>query len=190
MAKVDRHGSATALSAEQLDRLLDAAPSPRYRALWAIQRWTAGRISECLSLTWGDINGEVTFRRANTKTKTTRQVPTAARLAIELDAYRRAWSAEHGHSPLREEALFPAKGSTRLPMTRQAADKALRQTCATLGLDGVSTHSFRRSFATGALRRGVDLPTIQKVTGHKSLGSLGHYLEVDEAEVMAAIEGA
>ena len=190
MAKVDRHGSATTLTSEQLDQLLDAAPSPRYRALWSIQRWTAGRVGECLALTWGDLNGVVTFRRANTKTRTTRQVPTAERLASELDAYRRAWTAEHGHQPARNEALVPAKGSTHTPMTRQAADKALRQTCEALGLEGVSTHSFRRSFATGALRRGVDLPTIQKVTGHKSLGSLGHYLEVDEAEVMAAIEGA
>lgn len=190
MAKVNRHGSATALTAAQLDQLLEAAPSPRYRALWAIQRWTAGRIGECLSLTWGDLNGVVTFRRATTKTKTTRQVPTAGRLAAELEAYRSAWTTEHGHTPTRQEALFPAKGSTHSPMSRQAADKALRQTCEVLGLEGVSTHSFRRSFATGALRRGVDLPTIQKVTGHQSLGSLGHYLEVDEAEVMAAIEGA
>jgi hypothetical protein len=36
----------------------------------------------------------------------------------------------------------------------------------------------------------VDLPTIQQVTGHKSLGSLGHYLEVPAADVAAAIEGA
>jgi integrase/recombinase XerD len=108
----------------------------------------------------------------------------------ELVAYRSAWEAEHGHAPAKDEALFPAKGSTHTPMSRQAADKALRQTCATLALEGVSTHSFRRSFATGALKRGVGLPTIQRVTGHKSLGSLGHYLDVDEAEVLAAIEGA
>jgi len=189
MAKVDRHGSAAVLSAQELDALLAAAPSPRYRALWAIQRWTAGRIGECLALTWGDLNGVVTFRRANTKTKTTRQVPTAERLAAELDAYRRAWTVEHGHLPTRTEALFPAKGSTHTPMTRQAADKALRQTCEALGLEGVSTHSFRRSLATSAVRRGVPLNVVQKITGHKSLGSLGHYLEADETEVLAAIEG-
>lgn len=169
---------------------MDAAPSPRHRCLWAIQRWTAGRIGECLALTWGDLSGVVTFRRANTKTKTTRQVPTAGRLEAELQIYRQAWAAEHGHEPARGEALFPAAGSTTSPMSRQAADKALRSTSAALGLQGVSTHSFRRSFATGALRRGVDLPTIQRVTGHKSLGSLGHYLEVDAADVAAAIEGA
>lgn len=188
--KVDRHGPAATLTTEQLDALLDAAPSPRHRCLWAIQRWTAGRIGECLALTWGDMNGVVTFRRATTKTKTTRQVITTGRLETELQTYRAAWAAEHGHQPAKGEALFPAAGSTTTPMSRQAADKSLRATAAGLGLEGVSTHSFRRSFATGALKRGVDLPTIQQVTGHKSLGSLGHYLEVDAAGVAAAIEGA
>lgn len=188
--KVDRHGAAAVLTPEQLDALLDAAPSPRYRALWSIQRWTAGRISEVLALRWGDLNGVVTYRRGNTKTKTTRQVPTAPRLEAELQEYRAAWEAEHGHAPARDEALFPAKGSTTSPMSRQAADKALRATCDALGLQGVSTHSFRRSFATGALRRGVSMPAIQRVTGHQSLGSLGHYLEADTDEVAAAIEGA
>ncbi len=188
--KVARNGTAAVLASEQLDALLDAAPSPRYRALWALQRWTAARIGECLALRWGDLSVVVTFRRANTKTKTTRQVPVAPLLAAELEHYRAAWAIREGHSPSRDEALFPAKGSTHTPMTRQAADKALRQTCDALGLAGVSTHSFRRSFATGALKRGVTLPTIQKVTGHKSLGSLGHYLDVDESEVLAAIKGA
>jgi len=189
MAKVDRNGTAATLTEDQLDALLEEAPSPRYRALWSIQRWTAGRISEALALKWGDLNGKVTYRAANTKTKTTRQVPTAPRLSEEIEAYRKAWAAEHGHVPSKEEALFPASGSTHTPQSRQAADKALRQTCARLGLEGVSTHSFRRSLATAAVRRGVALSTIQRVTGHKSLGSLGHYLEASDEEVLAAIVG-
>ncbi len=188
--KVDRHGAAAVLTPEQLNALLDAAPSPRYRALWSVQRWTAGRISEVLALRWGDLNGVVTFKAGNTKTKTTRQVKTSQRLEAELQTYRQAWEAEHGHTPAKDEALFPAKGSTHTPMTRQAADKALRQACDALGLQGVSTHSFRRSFATGALRRGVSMPSIQQVTGHQSLGSLGRYLEGDTDEITAAIEGA
>ncbi|MEB3305393.1 MAG: site-specific integrase [Cyanobacteriota bacterium] len=189
MAKVDRNGTAATLSDEQLDALLDAAPSPRYRCLWAIQRWTAGRIGETLALRWGDLNGKVTYRAATTKTKSTRQVPTAPRLSEEIEAYRLAWAEEHGHTPTKEEVLFPSMGSTTTPQTRQAADKALRQTCARLGLEGVSTHSFRRSLATAAVRRGVSLHVIQRVTGHKNLGSLGHYLDANESEVLAAIVG-
>lgn len=189
VAKVDRHGAAATLSADQLEALLEEAPSPRYRALWAIQRWTAARIGEALALRWGDLNGVVTFRKGNTKTKTTRQVPTAPRLEAELVAYRAAWALEHGHPPAKDEVLFPAAGSTTTPQSRQAADKALRQTCARLGLEGVSTHSFRRTLATDAVRRGVPLNVVQQITGHKSLGSLGHYLEADETEVLAAIVG-
>lgn len=191
MAKVDRHGAAATLSADEMEALLDAAPSPRYRALWAIQRWTAGRIGEALALRWGDLNGVVTYRKATTKTKTTRQVPTSPRLAAEIETYRAAWAAEHGHAPGKEEALFPAPGRLDLttPQSRQAADKALRQACARVGLEGVSTHSFRRTLATDCVRRGVALNVVQQITGHKSLGSLGHYLQADEGEVLAAIVG-
>ena len=187
--KIDRNGTAAILSEDAMEALLEAAPSPRYRCLWAIQRWSAGRIGETLALRWGDLNGKVTYRAANTKTRSTRQVPTAPRLSEELETYRLAWAAEHGHTPAKDEVLFPAMGSTTTPQSRQAADKALRQTCARLGLEGVSTHSFRRTLATAAVRRGVSLHVIQQVTGHKSLGSLGHYLEADDSEVMAAIVG-
>jgi integrase/recombinase XerD len=190
MGKVDRHGAAAVLSPDELEALLEGAPSSRYRALWAIQRWTAGRISEVLALRWGDLNGVVTYRAGNTKTKRTRQVPAIPRLTGEIEAYRAAWVAEHGHPPAKEEALFPAKGSTHTPQSRQAADKALRQTCALLGLEGVSTHSFRRTLATDCVRRGVALNVVQQITGHKSLGSLGHYLEADETEVLAALAPA
>lgn len=187
--KVDRNGKARALTDLELDQLLAAAPSPRYRALWAVQRWTAARISEALALRWADLNGCATFRRVTTKTGKTRQVPISATLRAELAAYRDAWAAEHGHAPTPSEALFPAAGSTTTPQTRQAADKALRATCSRLGFEGVSTHSFRRSLAQSAVSRGVPLHVVQAVTGHKSLGSLGEYLAATDAEVLAAIGG-
>jgi len=189
--KVNRNGQATVLSPEQLDQLLDAAPSARYRALWSLQRWSAARISEALALTWGDVAaGYVTYRKATTKTKATRQIRCTDRLQAALDAYRKAWAEEHGHSPAAPQALFPAAGSTTTPMSRQAADKALRATALKLGFEGVSTHTFRRSFATGAVKRGVTLPAVQRVTGHKSLAGLTPYIEVDQEDVMAALAGA
>ena len=187
--KVNGNGKAATLKADQLDLLMDSAPSPRYRCLWAIQRWSAARVTEALSLTWGDLRANhVTYRRATTKTKSTREVPCTERLSAEIEAYRLAWEEEHGHAPQASEALFPAAGSTHTPMSRQAADKALRKATAALGLEGVSTHTFRRSFATTAVSKGVSLPAVQRVTGHASLAGLTPYIEVDEADVMAALE--
>ena len=188
--KVARNGKAAALNADQLEALLNAAPSPRYRALWSVQRWTAARISEALALTWADVaGGKVTYRRANTKTKSTRQVPQVQQLQAVLLRYRHEWAGEHGHLPAPSEALFPAAGSTTSSMTRQAADKALRGACMRVGLTGVSLHSFRRTAAQDAVDRGVPLHVVQALTGHKSLGSLGEYLAATEAQVLAAIGG-
>lgn len=188
--KIDRNGKAAALSADQLQALLQAAPSARYRTLWTLQRYTAARISEALALRWADVAGQqVTYRRSTTKTKSTRQLKQCPTLQQALTSYREAWAAEHGHQPTSSEALFPAAGSTTSPQSRQAADKALRAACGRLGLEGVSLHSFRRTAAQQAVAAGHPLHVVQKITGHKSLGSLGEYLEATEAEVLAAIGG-
>ena len=89
--KIDRHGKAAALDEEQLDLLLNAAPSPRYLTLWTIQRWMAARIGKAPSLAWADINGATTFRKGDTKIKTTRQVPISPKLREAIDAYRVTW---------------------------------------------------------------------------------------------------
>jgi len=186
--KNNREGKAAALTAGQFAALLEAAPSAKYKALWSIQRWTAARITEALALTWGDVRGkEVFYSASSTKTKTPRTCPQGPTLQQELAQYRQAWAAEHGHQPSNSEALFPAAGSTTSPQSRQAADKALRACCLRLGLEGVSLHSFRRTAAQDAVNRGLPLHVVMKMTGHKSLGSLGEYLEATPEEVLAAI---
>ena len=188
--KNQRNGKAEALTAEQFSALLAAAPSARYRLLWTLQRYTAARISEALALRWADVAGQqVVFRRSTTKTATTREVPQGEALQQALDVYREAWAAQHGHQPTRSEALFPTDDSTTCSQSRQAADKALRKTCAALGLEGVSLHSFRRTAAQQAVAAGHALHVVQSLTGHKSLGSLGEYLQASKAEVLAAIGG-
>lgn len=185
--KVQRNGKAAALSADELAALLEAAPV-RYRCLFALQRATAARISEALALTWGDVIGaQVTFRRCTTKTKATRQVPQSAALQAELATWRNAWTQEYGRQPKPSEAVFPGAGSTTSSQTRQAADLALRKLCKQVGLEGVSLHSFRRTAAQSAVARGIPLHHVQALTGHRSLGSLGEYLQATPEQVLAAI---
>ena len=188
--KVDGNGKAAVLTEEQLDALLQAAPAANHRALWSIQRWTAARVSEALSLQWkATAGGVITFVRATTKTKRTKQINIGSRLACELERYRHEWRKAYGRDPRPGDYLFPARCSMKEPMTRQAADLALRSTLASLDIPGASTHSFRRSLATNAMRRGCSLKAIQKVTGHKSLEGLGEYLDVSGSEVMDVIGG-
>ena len=180
--KIARHGKASALTDQQFQELLNAAPSPKYRMLWALQRYTAARIGEALQVTWAaTAGGRITFLKATTKTKRTRQVPICPALAAEIDRYRATCDAEPGHF------LFPTDDSVTQPMSRQAADKALRKAVSRIGLEGVSTHSFRRSAAQAAVDKGAPLRHVMALTGHKSLGSLGEYLDATDSDVLACL---
>ena len=183
--KVNRNGKATSLTQEQFEQLLEVAPSPKHRMLWALQRYTAGRIGETLSLTWADItSGFVVHAAAKTKMKKTRQVPVCPQLQAEIDRYRAAWVEEHGSQPRGGEYPVHSQDSTTQPLTRQAADYALRTAAKAVGLVGVSTHSFRRTAAQLATDGGVPLTVVQALTGHASLSSLSEYLEPSPAQIL------
>ncbi len=159
-----------------MDELLGTL-SPKHKLLFGICYYTSCRISEALQLQRADLIGDrIVFRAATTKTKKTREVKVPQKLAQIIN-----------------EVGLPAKGylfvgSTNNHMSRQAADKALRQACDYIGLKGISTHSFRRTGITKLHDAGVPLRTLQQRTGHASLANLAVYVEVNQADVDAAGE--
>ena len=188
MPKTNGSGQARTLSPEQLDELLDAAPGADHRALWAVMRWTGSRVTETLQLRWGAIHEDrIVFVRSSTKTKTTREPLIAPRLHQELLTYRLEWAEKHGHQPGPRDLMFPGRWINE-PMTRQAADKALRATLNRRQLpSGASLHSFRRSLATTMANSGASLKTVCRFTGHRSLQQLSAYIDVSSADERAAL---
>jgi len=71
--------------------------------------------------------------------------------------------------------------------TPPSADAILRDACQRVGLEGVSTHSMRRTALTVMHRAGIPLGVLQKISGHRNLQALQKYLEVSEEQVEAAI---
>jgi len=67
------------------------------------------------------------------------------------------------------------------------ADKILRSACKRIGVDGASTHSFRRTALTQMCNAGVPLRHIQDISGHNDLGVLQKYLEVSPEDRKKAI---
>lgn len=187
--KNNREGKAAPLTPEQFQLLLDNAPDPKYRFLWTLQRNTAGRISECLALKWGSVNAtHICFKKASTKTKTSREVIKSDQIKVALEEYRLIWAALYGREPGEEDFLFPARFSDLTPLTRQAADLVLRKTCKAIGLKGVSLHSFRRTAAMDAAAKGVPYHVIKELTGHKSLDGLSKYLTATDEDVLACLQ--
>jgi integrase len=192
MPKTNGAGQATTLTPQQMSRLLDAAPTPEHRCLWAVMRFTGSRVTETLRLTWGALHTDrIVFVRSTTKTKTTREPMIGAALAAELAQYRQHWSERHGRPARAQDLVFPGRYGLLEPMTRQAADMALRQTLASIDPplpSGIALHTFRRSLATTMAQAGASLVTVARFTGHASLEQLRRYIDVSPSDELAALD--
>ena len=174
------NGQAKVLTPEELRLLFsEGFKSPRDRALFAVCLFTGCRISEALALQTTDIKGEtLTFRKSTTKGKLkTRAVDIPPGLAQFLEEYQ----------PAKPGALFPGMRGVTERLTRFAADKILKDACKRVGLEGVSTHSFRRTALTQMCNAGIPLRHIQEISGHNDLGTLQRYLEVTPEQRKKAV---
>ncbi|HEY9814460.1 MAG TPA: site-specific integrase [Candidatus Obscuribacterales bacterium] len=177
--KVQGNGQARVLTGEEIQRLFaDGLSCDRDRALFGLCLYTGCRISEALTLQVDDLQGDIlTLRRRNTKGKLqTRSLHIHPVLANLLAAYAPA----SGY-------LFPGMPGRSPHLTRFSADKILRAACRRVGLQGISTHSFRRTALTTMSNAGIPLRHIQDISGHRSLATLQRYLEVRPEDRQRAI---
>ena len=186
--KKDRFGRARVLSTAELDLLLDALPR-HHRVLATLLRRSACRISEALQLRWKFAEGGTLLLTAPTVKggKKTRSVPIHPQLAAELAAWKQVVNPDNDP----DQWLFPSSRCPGEHMSRRAFDHQLRKTADRLGLVGVSTHSFRRSFLTASSEAGQPLRAIQSISGHSSLTMLAAYIKVsDKAKNNCVMAGA
>lgn len=210
--KSNRSGKAKVLDLEQMKKLWAELDQP-HRISTQIAYYTASRISEVLSLDSGDVrDNQIVFRAGNTKTgasKTSVVAPPLQRAIVEADLpksgplfptvqsgnyqqatvkrYRQKYRNGHKkNSDYYEGFDVLDTGRARHVLSRQAVDSALRKAIAVLGdeFEGVTTHSFRRSFLTRLrVEHGWSYEALMKVSGHKSVSSLVEYLDVDTQKV-------
>lgn len=70
--------------------------------------------------------------------------------------------------------LKSQKGGAFSPNTLQQLFARLYQAA---GIDGASSHSGRRTFATGLIERGVDIKAVSTLMGHASVAMTARYVE-------------
>lgn len=171
MAKSNRSGQAAIFTPEKLGDLWAELDRP-YKLVTQICYFTAGRCGEVVSLERGDLHSDrIVYRSAKTKTRTTREAMVSQQLKEAL-----------GDLALPQAGyLFPSS-AVGGHLTVRAVDKHVRAAAAMVGVDGASTHSFRRSMATHLHLAGVSLRAIQRITGHATLAALERYLDVSGLE--------
>lgn len=174
------NGQAKVLNPSEINRLFkELNKNPKYACLYAICYFTGCRISEALWLETTDIREKtIIFRKSITKGKLkTRSMAINPALRRFLDAYH----------PGKPGPFFPGRRGVNEYLSRGTADRILRNACKVVGIEGCSTHSFRRSALTNMHQSGIPLRTIQKISGHSDLGTLQLYLEVSDEDMETAI---
>ncbi len=174
--KVNGRGQAKILTPDELEQVIGLAREP-YRLAIAIAAYTGCRMGEAIALRAENLkNDAIVFTR--TKTGETRAIPMHPKLKALLAESKLPSSGY----------LFPSNGGKTLPhITRQAVDKELRAVAEGLGLEGVGTHSFRRTALTAMKNAHTPLANIAAISGHKSLNELARYLDVSEGDKVNAI---
>lgn len=123
----------------------------------------------------------INIRKAATKGKlATRGIP----VNPELRSLLIIWQPSAGPT-----YLFPGRHTSHSfrHITSDSAAVILREACQRVGIEGASTHSFRRTALTQMSNAGIPLRVIQEVSGHRTLSELQKYLEVSDAQVKGAI---
>lgn len=184
--KIDRHGKAKILTQPEIQLLFNQGlTTNRDRALFGVCLFTACRINEACTLKTIDVYDTsrrvrpyLLIRKGSTKGKlATRSIPVILDLRSLLTNYY----------PLAGQVyLFPDRFE-RGHINSDSAARILRQACHRVGIEGVSTHSFRRTALTQMSNNGTPLRIIQEVSGHKDLSQLQKYLEVGESQVLGAV---
>ena len=187
--KIGGHGQAAILSHPEIELLFsEGLQSDRERALFGVCLYTAARIAEACSMLSEDVytpagrvRASINIRKAATKGKlATRTIP----VIEDLRSLLTAWQPHAGQT-----YLFPGRhaGHHWRHITSDSAARLLREACQRVGIEGASTHSFRRTALTQMSNAGIPLRVIQQVSGHRTLSELQKYLEVSDAQVRGAV---
>jgi integrase/recombinase XerD len=177
------------LTEEEMERLLNAPDANteeglRDRAMLELMYATGMRISEVISLKLSDMDLDGGLMTCHGKGSKQRRVPLGKSATHWLLEYSRARSrAGFKHS---KPHLFLNKRGQ--PLTRQFAWAIVKRYAADAGLQDISPHTLRHSFATHLLQRGADSRSVQALLGHSDISTTQIYTHITDRHLRAAYD--
>ncbi len=143
------------------------------------------RLAELQQLDLEDIDRAARQVRVLGKGRKERIVPMTSASHRALSRYLTARRERVEPAGRRSDALLLSKRGRRI--SRRGIQRTVRRCVDRLaGLDGVSPHSFRHSFATHLLNSGADLMAVKELLGHASLSTTRIYLHTSKEHLRAA----
>jgi site-specific recombinase XerD len=160
------------LSADEVKRLLLAAPTLRDKLLLGLMYATGMRVSEVSRLRLRDIDfdrGGITVRQGKGRKDRIVMLPQSFRGLLER--------LRTIHRP--EDFLFPSSMEPGRHLSPRTVQRAMQRACRLAGIERPATcHSLRHSFATHLLESGTDIRFIQQLLGHLRLETTTLYTKL------------
>ena len=177
----------TALTTEQYREIIRVMkvgsaffhPNERVATALVLEGNLGLRISDVLRLRLRDVvNDGGRYRLSITEQKTGKRREFTVPLVIYQ--YMENYCLRHGI------------GSTELifPISTREVQKVLAHVCEYLGYEGISTHSFRKWYATEIYKNnGYDIALVQRLLQHSSAAVTQRYIGIEPQRIEQAIEG-
>ena len=150
----------------------------RDRAILELMYACGLRASEVASLRPGDVDLEGGILTTTGKGSKTRRVPVGSSAVEWLKSYlgvrRRKENIEVA------EVFVTTAG---VPITRKAIYTMVKAHAATAGLDDVSPHTLRHSFATHLVQNRADIRSVQQMLGHADISTTQIYTHMTDAHL-------
>lgn len=160
---------------EEVDKILEQAPTPAYRAFWGLMAFAGLRFSEARNLKVSDVKDGI-IRIVNGKGGKSAELPISSKLSELIKPFMSG-----------KGLLIP---ETDVPLRSDKAINCLRIAVGISRIPGeVSHHKLRHSFASELLRKGVNPRTVQELMRHSSIDTLfDHYAHVLRSDLADAVE--
>jgi integrase/recombinase XerD len=181
-----------AASESEIERLLaqligDTPTALRDRAMLELLYATGMRVSELVSLNRTDVNLDGDLVQCRGKGGKQRLIPFGGKAREAVVRY-----VEHGRATLLggrdHEALFLNHHGERL--TRQGFWLIIKAYARQAGIEKITPHTLRHSFATHLLSNGADLRSVQELLGHSSIATTQVYTHVADGSLRQTYEEA
>ena len=165
------------LSVEEVRSILDAAQSPRDRAVLEMLYGCGLRVSELCSVKISDLYLDEMFVKVSGKGGKQRLVPMAPSIVQAINGYL---SVRPPSNSSCEDVLFLNRFGSSI--SRVSIFKMVKNTALIAGVEkDLSPHTFRHSFATHLIENGADLRVVQEMLGHESILTTEIYTHIDSA---------
>jgi integrase/recombinase XerD len=147
------------------------------------------RVGEVAALTYahvlnadGAVRDQIPLSADETKGRHPRAVFVSPRLRKEIAAYVTAVPAKNANAALFYTQKCPERGFTANTLTQFFLTLYARA-----GIEGASSHSGRRSFATALAAKGTGIRVLMRLMGHRNIAVTATYIDANDDMLRNAV---